>query len=639
MKTQKTISRILSTAAVAALSMSSLFAQTNLGADCGCPNVASRGTAIKLSTLGSAITDTAYVFLSNGDPDTQIGVGHSTLMTSYILNGNLTLTCDKNWEIDSKIYVPDGKTITIMPGTVIKGDASPDPNVATALIIERGGKIIADGTPTCQIVFTATNDKLDGKYPITRVGDWGGLVILGKSWVNLTKAADMTTGTSTRYCTGVDGEGFIEGFTSGNPHNHYGGGLTPDIHDNSGILRYVSVRHAGAVLPVVAGTASDGSNELNGISLGAVGDGTTIDHIEVIGAADDNIEYFGGTVNIKNVVTMFGADDMFDFDLGYSGKVQFYTGIAMAPNDTTTNNTNIQTQDNGIEADADDDGAHPVGTYTAVSGEVLSKRSHPIFYNCTFVHNGRRMGHADNTGPAGIQGKELTELECYNSIFVNFRSGLHLATKRSVAGSAANQGGDAYDNWTSTPTVYTSADGNTAGAYGKQQSLIVKNNTFIGCQYPLTVGAMTSGKWSAIVTNGVGAGKLTAGSANDIAQFASDGNVAVASQAGFTYNWATASSSQDPAVNTNVITSKYDFCPTPQIPSTITAPTDGFFTAVSYRGAFDKDSPNWLSTWAYSALLQTTAGLQNNPTDINQDGKTDVNDFNILLGKYNQVNQ
>lgn len=655
--------RIFSGVALAALSASPLLAQTNLGADCGCPSVASRGTAILLSSLGSPITDTAYVFLSNGAPDTQVGTGHSTLMTSYVLNGNVTLTCDKNWEIDAKIYVPDGKTITIMPGTVIKGDASPDPNVATALIIERGGKIIADGTPSCQIVFTAKNDNLDGHYPITRVGDWGGLVLLGKGWVNLNHIDDMTTGTSTRYCTGVDGEGFIEGFTSSNPHNHYGGGTTPDTHDNSGILRYVSVRHAGAVLPVVAGTAQDGSNELNGISLGAVGDGTTIDHIEVIGAADDNIEYFGGSVNIKNVVTMFGADDMFDFDLGYRGKVQNYIGIAMAPNDTTTNNTNIQTQDNGIEADADDDGAHEIGTYTTVAGDVFSKRSHPVFYNCTFIHNGRRMAHADNTGPAGIQAKEMTELECYNSLFINFRSGLHLATARSSAGSAvstsvnssgytAKKGGDAYDNWTSSPGAngrawnYTSSDGQTIGQFGKQQSLIVKNNTFIGCQYPLTVGVLSSGKWSAIVTKTLGNG-FDAGTTADQAQFTADGNLAAATIPGLNFNWATASSSQDPAVCTNVITTKYDICPTPALnaansanPSPITtAPVDGFFSQENYRGAIDKDSPNWMSQWVYAAILKTTAGLQNNPTDINQDGVTDLGDFGILLGKYGQANQ
>jgi len=638
MKT-KTISKMMMIAAAAAMSTSSLLAQVNLGADCGCPPVASRGTAINLSTLGSAITDTAFVYLSDGTPDRTIGTGHSSLMTSYVLNGNTTLTCDKNWTIDSKIYVPDGKTLTIMPGTLIKGAAvSTGADHAAALIIERGGKIIADGTPTCQIVFTAAADNLDGKYPITRVGDWGGLVILGKSFVNLTKAANTTSGTTTRYSTGVDGEGFIEGFSSSNPHNHYGGGATPDIHDNSGILRYVSVRHAGAVLPVVAGTAQDGSNELNGISLGAVGDGTTIDHIEVVSAADDNIEYFGGSVNVKNVVTMFGADDMFDFDLGYSGKVQFYTGIAMAPNDTTTNNTNIQTTDNGIEMDADDDQAHPTGTFTDVNGITRSRRSHPIFYNCTFVGNGRFMGHADNTGPAAIQAKELTEGEIYNSVFANFKSGLHLATARSSAGTTGKHGGDAYDNWSVASTPYQSTDGSASGQYAISGSLIVKNNTFIGCTYPLTVGVLTSGKWSAIVTNHLGSG-FTAGSTADQAQFAADGNVAVASQAGFNFAWATASSSQDAAVNTNVITTKYDICPTPQITSTITAPKDGFFTQVSYRGAFDKDSPNWLSQWAYSALLQTTAGLQNNPTDINNDGTTDVTDFNILLGKFNQVDK
>ena len=487
-------------------------------------------------------------------------------------------------------------------------------------MVQRGGKIFASGTEKCQIVFTADADPMDGTFPVTSVGQWGGVVLLGKANVNLTVAANTTSGTTTRYCAGADGTGFIEGFSgdvlngSGVGMNIYGGGTTPDEDDNSGILKYVSIRYAGDVLPIVAGTAADGSNELNGLSLGAVGRGTTIEHIEVISSADDNIEFFGGTVNVKYVTTMFGADDMFDFDLGYKGKVQYYFGIKTATNDTTL----TKTADNGIEADADDDKANP----------PHALRSHPIFYNCTFVGNGRQDGHADNTGPAAIQAKELTEGEFYNSVFVNFRSGLHLATNRNATF------GDAYDNWTNATTAYN--NGGTGVAV--KNSLIVKNNTFVGCTNAVTTGKLNNGnKWDRTDGTGIAFKQATLGSAADITQFnTTDGNVTIASltgMAGTNYTWSMASTTN------NIVSAPFDLTPTANLTSTITAPADGFFSPVSYRGAFDASKPSWLSGWAYATLLKTSAGLQDNPTDINKDGITNGTDFGLLLAKYGQANK
>jgi len=301
-----------------AINVTNTSAQNNLGQDCGCPAVSARTTVVNLSTL------------TNG------GVGTN----APELSADAHLTCDKIWILDEKIYVPNGKTLTIDPGTVIKGLPQADPSLATCLVIERGGKIMADGTQSCPIVFTANEDPMDGSYSLTNVGKWGGVVILGKASNSLILAKNNVTLGAGHICVGYDGVGYIEGFDASNGLNLFGAGdpsfPTADDNDNSGIFRYVSVRHAGAILQI--------GNELNGISLGSVGRGTTFEHVEVVAAADDNIEYFGGTVNVKYISTLFGDDDQFDWDLGYSGKVQFYFGISS----DSLNTGNKHTTDNGF---------------------------------------------------------------------------------------------------------------------------------------------------------------------------------------------------------------------------------------------------------------------------------------------------
>ena len=355
-----TISKIVAIAAFAAISITTSFAQTNLGAECGCPSIGSR-TPVTMSSLGVN---------ANGE-----------------LLANQILTCDKIYTIDTKIYVPNGITLTVNPGVCLKGAPAPGGNPANAvcLIVERGGKIIADGTENCPIVFTGTADPMDGSYPLTNVGDWGGVVLLGTATNNL-QVGNV-------YCAGVNGVGFIEGFSASNGRDLYGAGdaAFPAFNDddNSGILRYVSIRHAGAILAI--------GNELNGLSLGSVGRGTKIEYLETIAAADDNIEFFGGTIDVKHCSVLFGDDDFYDYDLGWKGRGQFLFGMA---GDSLTG---LHTTDNGFEADADDDKKAPV-----------LDRSHPIIYNATLIGNGHILPSVDNTGPAAFQGKELTEGEVYN---------------------------------------------------------------------------------------------------------------------------------------------------------------------------------------------------------------------------------
>jgi hypothetical protein len=199
MKTKQTILKAFASAAMAIGAFASADAQSNLGSSCGCPSVASR-TSINVSSLP----------------------GYVAIAGTY--GGELTqganFTCNNTYVLDKKIYIPAGQTLTIAPGTVIKGAANVAAAEATALTIERGGKIMAMGTESCPIVFTAAADPLDGTYPVYNTGMWGGVVLLGKASNNLTLAANgpFVPGGAGKLAV-ADGLGTVEGFASSNPQD------------------------------------------------------------------------------------------------------------------------------------------------------------------------------------------------------------------------------------------------------------------------------------------------------------------------------------------------------------------------------------------------------------------------------------
>lgn len=224
-----------------------------------------------------------------------------TIVLSGLTTGDMTLTPDKNYEISQKFVVANGHTVTIEPGTIIKGREGTG-SVASAMIVARGGKVIAEGTPDKPIVFTSV---LDNIQPGEKWGDnltendrekWGGLIILGKAPIS---AGDGDT------------EAQIEGIPADEEFGKYGG---DNPADNSGIFKYISVRHGGALI-------GEG-NEINGITLGGVGHGTVFENIEVSGTLDDGVEFFGGTVNAKNILVTYQGDDAIDIDQNYSGTIE-----------------------------------------------------------------------------------------------------------------------------------------------------------------------------------------------------------------------------------------------------------------------------------------------------------------------------
>ena len=210
-----------------------------------------------------------------------------------VLSGEITsytkLTKDRPWRLKGYVYVTNSAILEIEAGTVIKSDTTQK----GALIIEKGSKIIANGTASQPIIFTS------GKYAGNRApGDWGGIIILGKATINQ-----------------PGGEAIIEGGIG----RKYGGGIHPNDNDNSGILRYVRIEFAGI--------AAQPNSEINGLTLGGVGRGTIIEYIQVSYANDDAFEFFGGTVNCRNLVALATADDDFDFDFGYTGMIQFAVAL------------------------------------------------------------------------------------------------------------------------------------------------------------------------------------------------------------------------------------------------------------------------------------------------------------------------
>ncbi len=237
----------------------------------------------------------------------------STLEGSVI--SDLTLDASKVWLLKGRVSVEPGATLTIPAGTIIKAAAGTGADAST-LIIARGAKIDVQGTVDAPVIMTSISDNIQigGTYPVNGPsltvesrGLWGGLLVLGNAPCSF---------------TGDVSELQIEGIPTSDTNGLYGGN---DPEDNSGTLEYLSIRHGGAEI-------GEG-NEINGLTLGGVGSGTTINHIEVIANVDDGIEFFGGTVNASNLLVWGQGDDAIDIDQAYAGTIDGALVILTAASD------------------------------------------------------------------------------------------------------------------------------------------------------------------------------------------------------------------------------------------------------------------------------------------------------------------
>ncbi|WP_460501419.1 T9SS C-terminal target domain-containing protein, partial [Hymenobacter agri] len=304
-------------------------------------------------------------------------------VAAQTITTNTTWTRNNIYLLNGFVYVDNGATLTIEPGTIIKGDLG---NKGT-LIIRQGAKINAAGTASQPIVFTS-NQPASSRAP----GDWGGIILLGRAPQNL-------PGTPT-----------IEGGVVGT----FGG---TDPLDNSGVMQYVRIEYPGvAFLP---------DNEINGLTLGGVGAGTTIDHIQVTGSGDDSFEWFGGTVNAKYLIALAGTDDDFDTDNGFSGRVQY--GLAIR---------NPQRGDfasggvsNGFESDND------------ATGTANTPQTSAVFSNMTVLMPTQTTYATPFTSAAGALIRRNSAESIFNTVFANRPYGLVLnsnSTNLTTANAAGN---------------------------------------------------------------------------------------------------------------------------------------------------------------------------------------------------------
>lgn len=266
---------------------------TETGIDCGGPDCA------PCATCDDGIQNGGETGVDCGGPDCAPCEG--LIVKSGLLTANEKWTANNIYQLTGKVVVDDGVTLEIEPGTIIKGQQGIG-SLASALIVARGGTIMAMGTAENPIVFTSVQDNISiGQKAGTNLSEadqglWGGVLILGYAPGSF---------------KGDVKEVQIEGIPAGDTYGLYGG---EDPEDNSGVFQYVSIRHGGALI-------GEG-NEINGLTLGGVGTGTVINNVEVVANVDDGVEYFGGTVNTENILVWAQGDDGLDIDQGYQGTIR-----------------------------------------------------------------------------------------------------------------------------------------------------------------------------------------------------------------------------------------------------------------------------------------------------------------------------
>ncbi|CAN5320195.1 hypothetical protein BH09BAC2_BH09BAC2_06660 [soil metagenome] len=350
----------------------------------------------------------------DGDTGNTPAPTSENLILSGTINNDVTLKTGKTYKLRGIVYVTEGAVMTIEPGAIVQGDKSSK----GTLVITRGSRLEAKGTVDKPIIFTSS----EGSN--SRSGDWGGVVLLGRAKTN------------TSY-NGTAGLGEAEGgINNGSGYGLFGGA---DDADNSGTLKYVRIEYAGyAFLP---------DKELNGLSMYAVGRGTVISYVQVLYAADDSFEWFGGTVNCDHLIAYKGLDDEFDTDNGFSGKVQFGIGIR----DSSIADISGS---NGFESDND------------AGGSALNPQTSAVFANMTLVgprEKSTSIGNALFRNAAQI--RRNSSISVINSVVMGWPTGLYI------------------DATTGRPTDLNITSNNT---------LVWKGNIIAGCTKPINYGASTS---------------------------------------------------------------------------------------------------------------------------------------------------
>ncbi len=309
------------------------------------------------------------------------------------ISTNTEWTADKKYLIKGFVYVTNGATLKINPGTIVFGDKASK----GTLTVTRGAKIDAQGTVDKPIIFTS-NQAAGAR----REGDWGGVILLGKAPVNPSGGEAKIEGGLVATNT-ADEKKYI----------WYGGS---DVADNSGIIKYARIEFGGI--------AFTPDNEINGLTFGGVGNGTTISYVQVYRSGDDAFEWFGGTVNCDHLVAAYSWDDDFDTDFGFSGNIQF--GVCLRVKTIAD-----QSGSNGFESDND------------ANGSTNTPQTKATFSNMTIVGpiQGSSASGINANYQHGAQIRRNSSMSLYNSIIMGFPIGLYIDdTKGAFASANATAG-------------------------------------------------------------------------------------------------------------------------------------------------------------------------------------------------------
>ena len=480
-------------------------------------------STLSLALCGLAATASAQQTIVVTDADLVGGQTYNwTANNTYLLNG--------------LVYLEAGGRINIAAGTVVKfrtdPDGTADADNTSALIIAKGAQIFADGTKDAPVIFTAEADDVsdpdDLEFPLTNRGQWGGLIILG----NGTLAS-------------VGSVAQVEGISPTETRASFGGGSTPNDAESSGRLRYVSIRHGGKALTT--------DNEINGLTLGGVGRGTEIDYVEVFANDDDGIEWFGGTVDVKHAVVAYGADDSYDYDLGWRGRGQFWFSL------------------NGSDVSGragEHDGAIPDGQ---------EPFSNPTIANATYIGSGANATSVAGEGnDYAIVLRDGGATKYYNSIFTDFTGRL-----LDLEDLQTSSGVDSYQRLLDGDVVFA---GNVIGAFGRVGGL----DSLIR-RYP--AGDQPSGDR---VVSLITMGNRYVGNDNILASISRErgGNL-----------------DPRPAFNGPALARSERAT----IPASAAGPA-GFFESVDYAGAFPAADGNWMAGWTaldhYDVLTNQVVGVE-----------------------------
>lgn len=442
---------------------------------------------------------------------------------------NTTWSSANEYLLDGLIFVDNGATLTIEAGTVVRGVLNTDITTgdgAAALIVRKGAKLMAVGTATSPIIFTAAEDDLSDSGDLTEEdrGLWAGLILLGNAPTN-----QPTTNNQ------------IEGIDPTSESAQYGGS---DPADNSGTLRYVSIRHSGFSISGVEG------DEIQGLTLGGVGSGTTIDYVEIFASNDDGIEIFGGTVDIKHAAVAFSADDGFDTDQGWSGRGQFWFCIQ---------------DDDEAGRCAEQDGGDDGGTNaTPFSTGAIS--------NATYIGSGVASAPGNDGNNPLVRIREGSAMSYFNSVFTD-------APVRALQVDEGSNGAfDAFDQFQA----------------GRLQ---IVNNVF---------GTFGQGAAFSDFIRGDAAGTF--------ASYVAGGNTSADPQVGSVCRDADPGNCLNPRISASspaATGARFDIAKLNNDADATGGTADddaAFFETVTYRGAFDPQARVWIAGWtALDALLNADA--------------------------------